>query len=308
MGLKGLYTFLCTLFLFIFWLVPQASYGYDLWDQGYVDSEPEYIRCGSACIGSPEIQAYLDNDYQVQQRGFYIEQEGADILRPKIPWAHSRTKWLRKFGRNLYRRKDAYSNSAFRIGILIEEEDKSAHSAVWREIRKPLLYSLRNQIIEPLRKKRGNIKAWFIEQSIDVGASAAGLDSNGRVVEVVDSDELNEKTSLKVSFSPKLDPWKGRYGFRVKSQAFRGLRDPLVLQFSYYYCESTWGVGDRICAYLHQYQVAMGYRYRVSLRDVSFHLAVYYESESLNPEAYIVDDEPYEFKPWGFRAQLRIAM
>lgn len=303
MGIKGLFAF----GLLITLLNSQFAFA-DMWDQGYVDSEPQLLDCGRACIGSPEIQAYLYTDYQIQQRGIYIEQDGADLLRAQIPWSTSRYKHLRKLGRSLYRNNSAYSVAAFRIGILIQEEDKSAHSAIWREIRKPLLYSLRNQITSSLKKRKGNLSAWALEQGLDIGASMAGLDSNGRALEVIDSDEITDKSPFKTSFSPKLDPWKGRYGFRAKAQIFRGLRDPHVLQFSYYYCESGWGLGDRVCAYLHQYQVGWGYRYRITGRDVSFHISVYYESKSLNPDAYIIDGEPYEFKPWGFQTRLRMAI
>lgn len=303
MHIKGLYAFL-GLFLTVFLHTAKA----DLWDQGYVDSEPQLLDCGRACIGSPEIQAYLYTDYQIQQRGIYIEQEGADLKRTYPPWASSRTKWLRKFGRSLYRQRDAYSVSAFRIGILIQDHDKSGASAVWREVRKPLLYSVRNKLTDALKERKGNLSAWALEQGLDIGASMAGLDSNGRAAEVLDSDEITDKSPYKTSFSPKLDPWKGRYGFRMKAQIFRGLRDPHVLQFSYYYCESGWGLGDRVCAYLHQYQVAWGYRYRAAGKDLSVHLSVYYESESLNPDAYIIDGDPYEFKPWGFRTQFRMAI
>lgn len=302
MGKKALFS----LFLAGFWLPGQLQAS--LWDQGYVDSEPQFLECGQACIGSPEIQAYLYDDYQIQQRGIYIEQEGADITKSAIPWATSRTKWLRKFGKSLHQRKDTYMLSAFRIGILIQDQDKSGASAVWREIRKPLLYTLRNKLTDSLKKKKGSVSAWALEQGIDIGASAAGMDSNGRTVEVIDSDEITDRSPYVTSFSPKIDPWKGRYGFRMKAKVFRGLRDPHVLQFSYYYCESSWGVGDRICAYLHQYQMAWGYRYRARGRDVSFHISVYYEGKSLNPEAYVIDNEPYEFKPWGFRTRFRMAI
>lgn len=303
MGIKGLATFLSFVTLFSF----QTVYA-DLWDQGYVDSEPEFLNCGRACIGSPEIQAYLYTDYQIQQRGIYIEQDGADLMRSQIPWSTSRNKRLRKFGRSLYKHNNAYSVAAFRIGILIQEEDKSAHSAIWREIRKPLLYSLRNQITSALKKRRGNLSAWAVEQGLDIGASMAGLDSIGRGQDVIDSDEITDVSSYKTSFSVRLDPWKGRYGFRTKAQIFRGLRDPHVLQFSYYYCESSWGLGDRVCAYLHQYQVGWGYRYRRTGRDVSFHISIYYEGKSLNSDAYIIDGTPYEFKPWGFQTRLRMAI
>lgn len=298
------------IFLLIFSLYKPA-WSYNTLDQGYVDESPDILNCGSACIGAPEIQTIIDTGFEIEKRGLYVEQQDVpdDII--ETPWAQSRTKWLRRFGRNLYYQNRRYTASAFRIGVGIQDQDRSFHSAFWSEIRKPLLYDLRNRIITPLRQnyKNRKLSVWAIEQTLDIGASAIGLDSYGYTSDVFDSDEIiDRKSSVNTKFRPKIDPYKGRYGVQLQSKFYQGDRDPFYFEVSYFYCNNNWGVGDRICSYLHQIQTAYGYRFRANKTDISVQLSVYWEVESLDPEAYIVNEEPYDFKPWGFQSRISIAI
>lgn len=300
----------------IVFLRANLSFAYNSLDQGYVSDEPNLLNCGSACIGAPEIKTIIDSGYEIERSGLYVEQGNINydnqVLR--APWSESRTKWLRKFGRSLHRNNKRYSASAFRIGVGIQDRGRSATSAIWLEIRKPILYDIRNRIVDSYKlrqreKNKGKLKVWAVEQSIDIGASALGLDSSGYNSEILDSDQfIHRKSSVVTSFKPRLDPYKGRYGAKLQAKFYRGARDPFFFEASYFYCNSDWGIGDRICSYLHQVQTTYGYRYRAHLRDISFQLTVFWEGKSLNPDAYVVDGEPYDFSPWGFQSRISIAI
>ncbi len=285
---------------------------YNSLDQGYVDDNPSILNCGEACIGAPEIQTIIDTGFEIEKRGLYVEQQDApEEVTATTPWAQSRTKWLRKFGKNLYYQNRRYTASAFRIGVSIQDEDRSFQSAFWGEIRKPLLYDLRNKIITPLRQrfKEKKLSVWAVEQTLDIGASAIGLDSYGYTSDVFDSDQIiDRRSSVNTKFRPKFDPYKGRYGVQLQSKFYQGYRDPFYFEVSYFYCNNNWGLGDRVCSYLHQVQTAYGYRFRANKTDISVQLSVYWEVKSLDPEAYFVNEEPYDFRPWGFQSRISIAI
>lgn len=297
------------LFGLIFLLISKQSLAYNTLDQGYAADRPEILNCGSACIGAPEIQTIIDSGFEIEKRGLYVEQDDGPVP-SDAPWATSRTKWLRKFGRNLYRQNTRYSASAFRIGVGIQDNNRSFASAFWSEIRKPLLYDIRNRIVANYKLRRKNkVSAWAVEQTIDIGASALGLDSYGYISDVLDSDDIIETRSPVVTrFKPRLDPYKGRYGAALQSKFYQGARDPFYFEVSYFYCNNNWGVGDRTCSYLHQVQTTYGYRLRANQRNISVQLSVYWEAKSLDPEAYFVDNEPFQFRPWGFQSRISIAI
>ncbi len=201
--------------IFAFYSQVQA---YNTLDQGYVDENPDILVCGGACIGAPEIQTIIDTGFEIEKRGLYVEQQDEPNL-IETPWAQSRTKWLRRFGKNLYYQNRKYTTSVFRIGVGIQDENRSFTSAFWGEIRKPLLYDLRNKIITPLRRnyKDRKVSVWAVEQTLDIGASAIGLDSYGYTSDVFDSDEIiDRKSSVNTKFRPKSDPYQGRVGVQFQ--------------------------------------------------------------------------------------------
>jgi hypothetical protein len=298
------------IFAFLFLVSPKTVKAYNSLDQGYASDRPEILNCGGACFGSPEIQTIINTGFEIEKRGLYVEQEDQPSVQIQAPWSTSRTKWLRRLGRNLYHQNTKYSSSAFRIGVAIQDQDKSFTSAFWGEIRKPILYDLRNKIVSSYKKRQKNkVGAWAVEQTLDIGASALGLDSYGYISDVLDSDDIiDRRSSIVTKFKPRLDPYKGRYGAALQSKFYRGARDPFYFELSYFYCNNEYGVGDRICSYLHQVQTTFGYKIRANQRDISIQLSVYWEAKSLDPEAYVVDDEPYDFKPLGFQSRISIAI
>lgn len=303
--------FFYSFFALIFLIFPIKSWSYNTLDQGYVSDRLVILNCGSACIGAPEIQNFIDSGVEIESRGLYVEQGDEDVDKYTAPWATSRTKWLRRLGRSMHKQNTRYISSAFRIGVGIQDQSRSELSAIWREIRKPILYDLRNKVVSNYKRRRKDkkIQAWALEQSIDIGASAFGLESYGYISDVLDSDDVIDRRSSVVSkFKPRIDPYKGRYGAALQSKFYQGARDPFYFEVSYFYCNSNWGVGDRTCAYLHQVQTNYGYRFRANQRNISFQLSIYWEGRSLDPEAYIIGNEPYNFKPWGFQSRILIAI
>lgn len=290
---------------------PSISKAYNTLDQGYVSDRQVILNCGSACIGAPEIQTIIDSGIEIERGGLYVQQDDVEDQIVHAAWSKSRTKWLRRFGRSLQRQNTRYISSAFRIGVRIQDQDTSAFSAFWREIRKPILYDLRNRIVYNYKQKRrkNKLRAWALEQTIDIGASAFGLESYGYISDVLDSDDIIERRSSVVTkFKPRLDPYKGRYGGALQSKFYRGMKDPFYFEVSYFYCNTQWGVGDRICSYLHQARTTYGYKYHTSRRNISFQLSIYWEGRSLDPEAYIIGSEPFDFKPWGFQSRILISI
>lgn len=306
-----MHSILC-FFGFIIIFSPLKIWAYTSLDQGYAPDRLVILNCGSACIGSPEIQGFLNSGLEIERGGIYVEQsdDPADDTIVVAPWANSRTKWLRKFGKTLQRQNKRYIASAFNIGVGIQDQDRSAFSAIWREIRKPLLYDIRNRIVDDYKQRRKDkLKVWALEQTLDIGASAFGLDSYGYVSDVLDSDDIIERRSSVVTkFKPRLDPYKGRYGAALQSKFYQGARDPFYFEVSYFYCNNDWGVGDRTCAYLHQARTTYGYRLRANQRNISFQLSIQWEAKSLDPRAYIVGNEAFDFKPWGFQTRILIAI
>lgn len=299
----------------IFIFSPISTWAYTSLDQGYAPDRLVILSCGSACIGAPEIQGFLDSGLEIQRSGVYVEQGDESDPEYAAPWANSRTKWLRKLGRSIHRENTRYIAAAFSIGVGIQDQERSATSSIWREIRKPLLYDLRNRIVNNYKERQKNkVKAWALEQTLDIGASAIGLDSYGYVSDVLDSDDLvDRRSSVITKFKPRLDPYKGRYGAALQSKFFQGARDPFYFEVSYFYCNTEWGVGDRTCGFLHQARTTYGYRYRANQRNISFQLSVQWEARSLNADAYSFRTENggrefFDFKPWGFQTRILIAI
>lgn len=291
-------------------VVPITSWSYNTLDQGYVSDRLVILNCGSACIGAPEIQNFIDSGIEIEKRGLYVDQGEQDPDQIVAPWSTSRTKWLRRLGRNMQRENTRYISSAFRIGVGIQDQNQSTVSAIWREIRKPILYDLRNKIVYNYKQRRkSKIGAWALEQTIDIGASAFGLESYGYISDVLDSDDvIHSRSSIVTKFKPRLDPYKGRYGAALQTKFFQGARDPFYFEVSYFYCNTSWGIGDRTCAYLHQVQTTYGYRFRANQRNISFQLSVFWEGKSLDPEAYFIGTESFDFKPLGFQSRILISI
>lgn len=304
-----LHFLLCFLSL-VFLVLPTRSWAYNTLDQGYVSDRLVILNCGSACIGAPEIQNFIDSGIEIEKRGLFVYQGEEDPDRILAPWSTSRTKWLRRLGRNMARQNTRYISSAFRIGVGIQDQNRSTASAIFREIRKPILYDLRNKIVYNYKQRRKNkVGAWALEQSIDIGASAFGLESYGYISDVLDSDDvIDRRSSVVTKFKPRLDPYKGRYGAALQSKFYQGARDPFYFEISYFYCNNNWGLGDRTCSYLHQVQTNYGYRFRANQRNISFQLSVYWEAKSLDPEAYFIGGQPFDFKPWGFQSRILISI
>ena len=201
--------------------------------------------CGSLCLSSPNYyEGYLyqqernrrfvdigrDKDKVIKKRKAtalnYRQINNLDMVRG-LGWGPD-TDVSKFFSREAVR----WSRVARDAGFQVAERDKSLHSALWREIRKPVLYNLRDRLRAPYRGKKlslsEKIQVWLVEQTVDTGASTLNLDSSG-VEQGLDSNTDFGISNTRLKFNPRLDPYKGRYGIRFKAKRFVKRSRPVQL-------------------------------------------------------------------------------
>lgn len=272
----------------------------------------ETSTCGSLCIASPNYyQGYL---YQQERntRFFALEiirvqkrrEEEMNALNYKKFKSRDLVQGLglgagTEMSKVVVKRRIRISRALRDMGFQVEENGKSLSSAFWREIRKPVLYGVRDRVTAPYRRKNlnftGKTKVWFLEQTVDAGASSLDLDSFSGG----DGQSFNTNFDIQnfiLKFYPRVNPLKGRYGIRFKARKYVRKQMPLHFTLNGNYCNSSTGVGNKICQYQHELSTSFSF---VNLtRRWAYSAYVSYQTGSLDVDAYIVGGEAYEHKPW----------
>ncbi|MGH1467486.1 MAG: hypothetical protein ACRBBP_01210 [Bdellovibrionales bacterium] len=272
----------------------------------------ESSTCGSLCISSPNYyEGYL-----------YQQERNSRLFAPEVMMVKTRREEdmnalnYKKFGpadlfrglgwgpntevsRMVMKRRIRISRALRDMGFQVEENNKSLSSAFWREIRKPFLYGIRDRLTAPYKKKKLTLgektKVWFLEQTVDAGASSLDLDSFGGS----DGQSFNTNFNIKnfiLKFYPRVDPVKGRYGVRFKARKHISKHRPLHFGLSANYCNSSTGFGNKVCRYQHELSTSFSFINPTKRWACSAYLS--YQTDSLDPDAYVVDGESYEHKPW----------
>lgn len=272
----------------------------------------ESTTCGSLCISSPNYyEGYL---YQQERnnrlfapeliKARTVEEEEMDASNYKkfkgrdyiqgLGWAPGS-----EVSKMVTRRRVGFARVLRDAGYQVAEKNKSLSSAFWREIRKPVLYSIRDRITAPYKKKKLSLgektKLWFLEQTVDAGASSLDLDSFGGG----GGRSFNTNFDIKdliLKFYPRVDPVKGRYGVRFKARKYVRKSRPLYFSLSANYCNSSTGFGNKVCRY--QHELSTSFSFVNPSRRWAYSMYVSYQTDSLDSDAYIVDGESYEHKPW----------
>ncbi len=269
----------------------------------------ERSTCGSLCILSPNYyEGYL---YQQERNSRLFAPEiiiTSTQQEDKINALNYKSKDLLQglgwgpdtnVSKLVVKRRIRIARALRDMGFQIAENNKSLKSAFWREIRKPILYSLRDRITEPYKKKKLSLnektKIWFLEQTVDAGASSLNLDSFGGS----DGQALNTDFNIQnliFKFYPRVDPIVGRYGMRFKVRKYVIKHRKLHFSLSANYCNSSTGFGDKICKYQHELSTSFSFisptRKWVGLAYVS------YQTSSQDENAYFVDGKSYQHTPW----------
>gem|GEM_PF-2055726 len=268
--------------------------------------------CGSLCLSSPSYyEGYL---YQQERNGRFVDLGTKDVKRLKKKKANAlnyreinNLDWIRGLGwgpntdvsRFFSRQTVRWSRVARDAGFQVAERGKSLHSALWREVRKPILYSIRDKLRAPYRRKKlslnEKIQVWFVEQAVDTGASTFDLDSSGVEQGLNSNTDFGISNTL-IKFNPRLDPYKGRYGIRFKAKRYVKRSRPVQLAFNANYCNALTGFGDRLCAF--EYEFSTSFSFVNPTRKWSCSTYVSYQTEALDDEFYIVDGQRFDHKPW----------
>ncbi len=272
----------------------------------------ERSTCGGLCISSPNYyEGYL---YQRERNSRLFAPEIVSIATPQedevnaLNYRNFKSKDLlqglgwgpdTKVSRLVVKRRVRIARALRDIGFQVVENNKSLSSAFWREIRKPILYGLRDRITEPYKKTKLNLnqkaKIWLLEQTVDAGASSLDLDSFGGS----DGKLLNTDFDIQdfiLKFYPRVDPIVGRYGVRFKMRKYIIKHRALHFGLSMNYCDSSTGFGDKICKYQHELSTSFSF---VSLGGKWVSSAyVSYQTSSKDEGAYIIDGEFYGHTPW----------
>lgn len=202
-------------------------------------------------------------------------------------------------GREIIQRRVRWSRFARNVGIQVAENEKSFRSALWREARKPFLYGLRDRITRPYKKKKLSLKQkteiWILEQTVDAGAATLDLDSYGGGQGQYSNMDFDIRDTI-VKFNPRLDPIRGRYGVRFKVRRYLKKNRPAFLNLNLNYCNSSHSWGEKTCTY--QQEVSAGFSFKNPSQKWSYYFYLSYQTDSLDEDAYIVDGQPYEHKPW----------
>jgi hypothetical protein len=271
----------------------------------------EANSCGALCISSPDYyQGYLIQQER-NDRLYAPESSKAAVTEEKMNALNYRRykgkDYIQGLGwgpdsdvsRFVVRRKIAFARVLRDTGFQVAENQRSLGSAFWREVRKPVLFKLRNMVTEPYRKKKlsagERARLWILEQTVDAGASTLELDSFGGSGGQSISADFAIK-DLIIRYSPRVDPVTGRYGVRLKARKYIRKQRPINFSFSANYCNSSRGFGNRICRYQHELSTSFSFLNPTRKWACSAYLS--YQTDSLDPDAYIVDGVPYEHKPW----------
>lgn len=268
--------------------------------------------CGSLCLSSPNyFEGYL---YQQERNRRFVDIGNEEVKTVKkrkatalnyreinnldhirgLGWGPD-TEVSKFFSRQSIR----WSRVARDAGFQVAERGESLHSALWREIRKPILYNLRDKLRAPYREKKlrlsDKIQVWLVEQAVDTGASTLDLDSSG-VEQGLDANTDFGISNTRLKFNPRLDPFKGRYGVRFKAKRFVKRSRPIQLAFNANYCNALAGFGDRLCAY--EYEFSTSFAFVNPSRKWSCSTYVSYQTEALDDEVYVIDGQIFDHKPW----------
>ena len=188
--------------------------------------------CGSLCIANPNYyEGYL---YQQERNARLFSPEIIDVNKRRnqelnaLNYRKFKSKdriqglgWGpdTKVSKIVVRRQVRVARALRDMGFQVEENNKSLSSAFWREIRKPVLFGIRDRITAPYKKKKLTLgekaRVWFLEQTVDAGASSLDLDSFGGA----EGQSFNTNFDIKdfiVKFYPRVDPVRGRYGLGLK--------------------------------------------------------------------------------------------
>lgn len=268
--------------------------------------------CGSLCIANPNYyEGYL---FQQERNARLFSPEIIDVNKRRAEKLNALN--YKKFrsrdriqglgwgpdsmtSKFVMRRRVRVSRALRDMGFQVEENNRSLSKAFLREIRKPLLFGLRDRITAPYKKQKLTLgekaRLWFLEQSVDAGASSLDLDSFGGS----EGQSFNTNFDIKdfiVKFSPRVDPVRGRYGIRFKARQYLRKSRPLYMAFSANYCNTSTGFGNRVCRY--QHELSTSFSFINPTRRWSYSAYLSYQTDSLDPDAYIIDGIPYEHKPW----------
>jgi len=268
--------------------------------------------CGSLCLSSPNYyEGYLYQqernrrfvDVGTERSGRYKKRKANALNYRQI----NNLDWIRGLGwgpdtnvsRFFSRQSVRWSRVARDAGFQVAERGDSLHSALWREVRKPILYNLRDRLRAPYKAKKLNlsekIRVWLVEQAVDTGASTLDLDSSG-VEQGLDANTDFGITNTLVKFNPRLDPFKGRYGIRFKAKRYMRKNRPVQLAINANYCNALAGFGNRLCAF--EYELSTSFAFVNPSRKWSCSSYVSYQTEALDDEVYIVDGQFFDHKPW----------
>lgn len=265
--------------------------------------------CGDLCVTSPGYyQSYLF--FRERNTRFYAPLFKAKVKKEKTKEDHIRSyrarshvqglSWGRehRISNALITKPVRWSRMARDVGFRVAERGKSLRSAFWAEIKKPVLFELRDRVLAPYRGKKLSFKekvnAWFIDQTIDSGASSLGYDGYGGAAGTSNMDFGIKDYRLK--YSPRLDPIKGRYGFRLKYKRYVKRTRPLYMVLGFNYCKSAAGIGNRICLYRHEVSGSIATANMTKRTNVSLYVS--YQTDSPDEGAYEIDGEAYEHKRW----------
>ncbi len=276
----------------------------------YRDDSPiqgQFSGCGQFCQASPVYYQNYIRQRDIQTRNFkpvtynhdqdYISGRGtvgdSDMMQA-LNWTP-----FTRVGRVIARKSLRWSRAALRMGIDIQENDESFGSALLREIRRPVLYEIRDALTKKYKRRKPGfeekLKSWILEQTIDSGASSIGLESYDATDTGINRADFDIK-GHKIKYYPRVDPGKGRYGVRLKMKKYWRRTRPFNFRAAYNYCNAEWGFSGRTCGYLHELNVGFSVGGRSS--RLSYGMFVSYQTESLDEEAYIVDGVTFDHKPW----------
>ena len=291
-------------------LESNASVFRDFSDQGSIQNN----SCGSLCVLDQNYVDRLRLEQTFSQRGYFnsainrqtsiqsYQSSGQD------PWMSLSFNANSSVTQAVLERQIRWSMMARDVGISVAEQGRSLTSAMWREIRRPLLHELRDWVLTPYRGKKlsteKKIEAWVIEQSVDSGAGVLELEANspGGFSPTNMDFGISDYT---LKYRPRVDPLRGRYGLRVRYKKYLTDSKPFFTELGFHYCNPSLGAGRGRCGYQHELSG------RISMMTMTRHLRwsafISYQTESLDEEAYVRQGETFDHKPWVGGVQLTYA-
>ena len=270
--------------------------------------------CGSLCIIDQNYVERIRLEEAFASRGFSqavitrpssIQSFNGDYIGPYMSLSFKTNSMISKA---VLERQIRWANMARDVGIGVSERGRSFQSALWREVRRPLLNEARDWALAPYRSKKltreEKLEAWLIEQSVDSGAGVLDLEatSPGGFSPTNMDFGISDYT---LKYRPRVDPMRGRYGVRVRYKKYLSASRPFFADFGFHYCNPSMGLGRSRCAYLHELSG------RVSMmsmtRHVQMSLFMSYQTETLDQEALRWRGEIRDHKPWLGGLQLTYA-